>query len=81
VEEFFYQLKGDMVLKIVENGTFYEVPIREGEFSSCLAMCPIPRNRPQKARSAWWWKRRGRTNSMRSSGIVSNARQGFTASK
>ena len=28
VEEFFYQLKGDMVLKIVENGKFYEVPIQ-----------------------------------------------------
>ncbi len=31
VEEFFYQLKGDMVLKIVEDGKHYDVPIREGE--------------------------------------------------
>ena len=31
VEEFFYQLKGNMVLKVVENGEFYDVPIREGE--------------------------------------------------
>lgn len=30
-EEFFYQLKGDMVLKIAENGKLYDVPIREGE--------------------------------------------------
>jgi 3-hydroxyanthranilate 3,4-dioxygenase len=30
-EEFFYQLKGDMVLKIVEDGHIVDVPIREGE--------------------------------------------------
>ncbi len=31
VEEFFYQLKGDMVLKIAEEGQIIDVPIREGE--------------------------------------------------
>ncbi len=31
VEEFFYQLEGDMVLKIHDNGDFYDVVIREGE--------------------------------------------------
>jgi 3-hydroxyanthranilate 3,4-dioxygenase len=31
VEEFFYQLKGDMVLKIAERGKIYDVPVREGE--------------------------------------------------
>src|SRR6185369_11752824 len=31
VEEFFYQLKGDMVLKIAENGKIYDVPLREGD--------------------------------------------------
>ena len=31
VEEFFYQLKGDMVLKIADAGTIHDVPIRQGE--------------------------------------------------
>ncbi len=31
VEEFFYQLKGDMLLKIAEGGKVHDVPIREGE--------------------------------------------------
>jgi 3-hydroxyanthranilate 3,4-dioxygenase len=31
VEEFFYQLKGTMLLKVWEAGQFIDVPIREGE--------------------------------------------------
>ncbi len=31
VEEFFYQLEGDMVLKVIEDGAHCDVPIREGE--------------------------------------------------
>jgi 3-hydroxyanthranilate 3,4-dioxygenase len=31
VEEFFYQLKGDMLLKVGDNGDFYDLPIKEGE--------------------------------------------------
>src|SRR5262249_7448975 len=31
VEEFFYQIKGNMVLKVGDNGNFYDVPIKEGE--------------------------------------------------
>jgi 3-hydroxyanthranilate 3,4-dioxygenase len=30
-EEFFYQLRGDMVLKVIEDGRPRDVPIREGE--------------------------------------------------
>lgn len=30
-EEFFYQLKGDMILKVAEGGRILDVPIREGE--------------------------------------------------
>ena len=30
-EEFFYQISGDMVLKVAENGDIYDIPIREGE--------------------------------------------------
>jgi 3-hydroxyanthranilate 3,4-dioxygenase len=30
-EEFFYQLRGDMVLKLIEDGRTVDVPIREGE--------------------------------------------------
>jgi 3-hydroxyanthranilate 3,4-dioxygenase len=31
VEEFFYQLEGNMVLKLYDGKEFYDVPIREGE--------------------------------------------------
>jgi 3-hydroxyanthranilate 3,4-dioxygenase len=31
VEEFFYQLEGDMLLKIMENGKRVDVPIKEGD--------------------------------------------------
>lgn len=29
--EFFYQIEGDMVLKVIENGTPKDIPIKEGE--------------------------------------------------
>jgi len=31
VQEFFYQLKGNMILKVAENGKIHDVPIHEGE--------------------------------------------------
>jgi 3-hydroxyanthranilate 3,4-dioxygenase len=45
VEEFFYQLKGDMLLKVVDNGDFYDVPIREGEV---FLLPPHIRHSPQR---------------------------------
>lgn len=45
VEEFFYQLKGDMVLKVVDNGNFYDVPVREGEV---FLLPPHVRHCPQR---------------------------------
>lgn len=45
VEEFFYQLKGDMVLKIAEGGKIYDVPIREGEV---FLLPPHARHSPQR---------------------------------
>lgn len=45
VEEWFYQIKGDMVLKIAENGEIFDVPIREGEV---FLMPPHTRHAPQR---------------------------------
>ncbi|MEM6849178.1 MAG: 3-hydroxyanthranilate 3,4-dioxygenase [Pseudomonadota bacterium] len=45
VEEFFYQLKGDMLLKIADRGKIYDVPIREGEV---FMLPPHVRHSPQR---------------------------------
>ncbi len=44
-EEFFYQLKGDMVLKVVEDGAIHDVPIREGDV---FMLPPHVRHSPQR---------------------------------
>jgi 3-hydroxyanthranilate 3,4-dioxygenase len=45
VEEWFHQLKGDMVLKIAADGEIYDVPVREGEV---LMLPPHTRHAPQR---------------------------------
>ena len=44
-EEFFYQLKGNMVLKVIENGKHYDVPVREGDI---FLLPPHVRHSPQR---------------------------------
>ena len=45
VEEFFYQLEGDMILKVAEEGRIYDVPIRAGEV---FLLPPHVRHSPQR---------------------------------
>jgi 3-hydroxyanthranilate 3,4-dioxygenase len=44
-EEFFYQLRGDIVLKVIENGKPRDVPIRQGEVLLLPGHC---RHSPQR---------------------------------
>lgn len=50
VEEFFYQLKGDMLLKLHDTttGEFYDVPIREGDIFLLPAHMRHSPQRPQE---------------------------------
>ena len=45
VEEFFYQIRGDMMLKIAEEGQITDIPIREGEV---FLLPPHVRHSPQR---------------------------------
>jgi len=45
LEEFFYQLKGNMFLRIIEDGRVKDVPIREGDI---LLLPPHVRHSPQR---------------------------------
>ena len=45
VEEFFYQLRGNMLLKVVDNGKFYDVPVNEGDV---FLLPPHVRHSPQR---------------------------------
>lgn len=45
-EEFFYQVEGDIVLKIIEDGKPVEIPIREGEIFLLPGRTPHSPQRP-----------------------------------
>ena len=47
VEEFFYQFEGDMVLKVIDGGVHYDVPICEGEILLLPAHVRHSPQRPQ----------------------------------
>ena len=46
VEEWFYQYRGDMLLKIADRGKIYDVPIREGETFFLPSHVPHAPQRP-----------------------------------
>lgn len=48
VEEFFYQLEGDMLLKLYDGNEFYDVPIRQGEIFLLPAHVRHSPQRPQE---------------------------------
>lgn len=45
-EEFFHQIEGDMVLRVIENGARIEIPIREGEIFLLPPKIPHSPQRP-----------------------------------
>ena len=45
VEEFFYQLEGDMILEVAEDGRIFDMPIRAGEV---FMLPPHLRHSPQR---------------------------------
>ena len=55
VEEFFYQLEGDMVLKVFDQGEFYDVVIREGDVFFLPKHVRHSPKRPDGQKDAFEW--------------------------
>ena len=66
-EEFFYQVEGDIVLKIIDDGKPVDIPIREARSSCCRPGFRI-RPRDRRTPSAWSWKPSG--EAVRSTGFM-----------
>ena len=82
VEEFFYQLKGNMVLKVGDNGNFYDVPIKRGRgvpAAAARAALAAAAGRLDRARGRA--ERAEPTSSTPSNGTASNAARWCTASR
>lgn len=45
VDEFFFQMKGNALLKVIDDGVFYDVPLREGDI---FMLPPHVRHSPQR---------------------------------
>lgn len=57
-EEFFYQLEGDMVLHVQEEGRQTDIPIREGEIFLLPARVPTL-HKDRRTLSDWLWSGAG----------------------
>ena len=58
-EEFFYQVEGDITVRVVENGKVKEIPIREGEMFLLPAGVPHSPQRPANTVGLVIERRRG----------------------
>jgi 3-hydroxyanthranilate 3,4-dioxygenase len=80
VEEFFYQLKGDMILKVAQGGKIEDVLIREGDVF--LLPSHVRHNARWAALSAWWSRVQGaQTTQTALNGSVSSAAPACTGSR
>ena len=52
-EEFFYQIEGDIVLRIMEDGQPRDIPVRARARSFCCRRTSRTRRSVRKTRSAW----------------------------
>ena len=52
-EEIFFQLEGDMTLRVMEDSGPRDIPIREAKSSCCRAGCATRRS-ARRTPSAWW---------------------------